>query len=107
GESEPFPDPHTAAFGITVPKPLGDFLMLAAVRATGGTAIAVGDGGLLAEQRRLAADEGTFICPEGAAAMAAAARLRESGFLSASDEVVVLNTGGGLKNPLADAAQRP
>jgi threonine synthase len=100
-ESEPFPDAHTVAFGITVPKPLGDFLMLDAVRATGGTAIAVADDDLLAEQRRLAADEGTFICPEGAACLAAAAQLRESGFLSASDEVVVLNTGAGLKYPFA------
>jgi threonine synthase len=94
--SEPFPDAHTVAFGITVPKALGDFLVLAAVRATGGTAIAVSDEELLSEQRRLAADEGTFICPEGAACMAAARQLREGGWLSANDTVVVLNTGAGL-----------
>jgi threonine synthase len=98
-ESEPFPDARTVAFGITVPKPLGDFLMLDAIRATGGTAIAVTDDELLAEQRRVAADEGTFICPEGAACLAAAARLRDGGFLAAADEVVVLNTGSGLKYP--------
>jgi threonine synthase len=97
--SEPFPDAHTVAFGITVPKALGDFLVLAAVRATGGTAIAVSDEELLSEQRRLAADEGTFICPEGAACMAAARQLREGGWLSANDTVVVLNTGAGLKYP--------
>src|SRR4051794_4992227 len=99
GVSEPFPDPYTVAFGITVPKALGDFLMLGAVRATGGTAIAISDEDLLAAQRRLAADEGTFICPEGAAGMAAAARLRESGWIAGGESVVVLNTGTGLIYP--------
>ena len=97
--SRPFPDAHTVAFGITVPKAIGDFLMLNAVRATGGTAVAVSDEALLAEQLLLARDEGTFICPEGAACLAAARQLRESGFLGAGDRVVVLNTGTGLKYP--------
>jgi threonine synthase len=97
--SEPFPDPHTVAFGITVPKALGDFLVLAAVRATGGTAIAVSDAQLLAEQRRIAELEGSFSCPEGAACLAAAARLRESGWLAETERVVILNTGTGLKYP--------
>jgi threonine synthase len=97
--SEPFPNPHTVAFGITVPKALGDFLVLHAVRASGGTAVAVSDEALLAEQRQLAADEGTFICPEGAACFAAVRQLRESGYLSRADEVVVLNTGAGIKYP--------
>jgi threonine synthase len=92
-------DPHTVAFGITVPKALGDFLVLDAVRATGGTAIAVSDDALLAAQRQLAADEGTWVCPEGAACFAAAAQLRESGWLDRDDEVVVLNTGSGLLYP--------
>ena len=97
--SRPFPDAHTVAFGITVPKALGDFLMLDAVRATGGTAVAVSDEALLAEQLLIARDEGTFICPEGAACLAAARQLRETGFLAATDRVVVLNTGTGLKYP--------
>jgi threonine synthase len=97
--SEAFPDAYTVAFGINVPKALGDFLVLDAVRATGGTAVAVTDAELLAEQRVLAADEGTFVCPEGAACFAAARRLRESGFLGAAERVVVLNTGAGLKYP--------
>lgn len=96
--SERFPDARTIAFGITVPKALGDFLVLDAIRATGGTAVAVSDADLLAEQRALAAT-GAFICPEGAACLAAARQLRESGWLSAGDEVVVLNTGTGLKYP--------
>jgi threonine synthase len=98
-ESEPFPDPHTVAFGITVPKALGDFLVLRAVRETGGWAVAVSDEALLAEQRRLAADEGTFICPEGAACLAAAAQLRADGLIAARETVILLNTGAGLKYP--------
>jgi len=90
---------QTVAFGINVPKALGDFLVLEAVRATGGTAVAVTDEELLAEVEALASREGTFICPEGAACMAAARQLREGGWLSGRDEVVVLNTGTGLKYP--------
>ncbi|AGL18012.1 threonine synthase [Actinoplanes sp. N902-109] len=97
--SEPFPDAHTVAFGITVPKALGDFLVLRAVRGTGGTAIAVSDADLLAEQRLLAADEGMFICPEGAACLAAARQMRAGGLLRTDEKVVVLNTGTGLKYP--------
>ena len=99
GHSEPWPDPHTVAFGITVPKALGDFLVLDAVYATGGTAIAVDDEALLADQREVARLEGSLICPEGAACVTAVRRLRESGWLAEQDEVVVLNTGTGLKYP--------
>jgi threonine synthase len=104
---EPWQDPRTVAFGITVPKPLGDFLILDAVRATGGTALAVTDRELLASQREVARLEGTFICPEGAAGFAAVARLRESGWLRGGDEVVVLNTGAGLIYPGTVAAGTP
>jgi threonine synthase len=82
-----------------VPKALGDFLVLDAVRATGGTAVAVSDEALLAEQLVVARDEGTFICPEAAACLAATGLLRESGFITGTDSVVVLNTGTGLKYP--------
>jgi threonine synthase len=98
-ECEPWPDPDTIAFGITVPKPLGDFLILQAVRATSGTALAVDDAETLAEVSRCASLEGLFVCPEGAAGLAAVARLRASGWLEPGDEVVVLNTGSGLKYP--------
>ena len=98
-ESEPFPDARTAAFGITVPKALGDFLVLDAVYETGGAAIAVTDEDLLAAQAELAEVEGAFICPEGAACFAALGPLRESGLIGADDEVVVLNTGAGVKYP--------
>ncbi len=101
-ESEPWRDARTAAFGLTVPKALGDFLVLGALYATGGTAVAVTDEALLADQREVARLEGTFICPEGAACFTAVRELRASGWLSAADEVVVLNTGTGLI--YADAA---
>jgi threonine synthase len=95
-ESEPWPDPKTVAFGLTVPKALGDFLVLEALYATGGTAVAVTDEALLADQRAVARLEGSVICPEGAACFAAVRQLRASGWLSETDEVVVLNTGTGL-----------
>ncbi|KQT94143.1 threonine synthase [Marmoricola sp. Leaf446] len=90
---------HTLAFGINVPKALGDFLVLEAVRESGGTAIAVSDETILAETTALAHAEGTWICPEGAACMAAARELRESGWIGEQEQVVVLNTGTGLKYP--------
>ncbi|RTL70266.1 MAG: threonine synthase [Pseudonocardiaceae bacterium] len=98
-ESEAFAGAHTVAFGITVPKALGDFLVLDAVYATDGTAVAVSDDDLLTAQRALAAADGTFICPEGAACVAAVDQLRESGWLDGSEEVLVLNTGAGIKYP--------
>jgi threonine synthase len=90
---------HTLAFGINVPKALGDFLVLQAVRESAGTAIAVSDEAILEEVRNLAAAEGTWICPEGAACMAAVRQLGESGWIGESEQVVVLNTGTGLKYP--------
>jgi len=92
-------DARTVAFGINVPKPLGGFLILDALAATSGTAISVDDDELLADLREVAALEGAFVCPEGAAAFTAARKLRASGWLDADDQVVVLNTGAGLKYP--------
>jgi threonine synthase len=97
--SQPWQDASTVAFGITVPKALGDFLVLESVYETGGVAVAVGDEELIAGVHDLARAEGTFICPEGGATVAAARRLREQGWLSAHDEVVLLNTGAGIKYP--------
>jgi threonine synthase len=98
-ESEPWPDARTVAFGITVPKALGDFLVLQAIAETGGCAVAVEDADILAAQRRVASLEGAFICPEGAANFAAVRQLRESGWIKAGEQVVALNTGTGLKYP--------
>jgi threonine synthase len=98
-ESKPWPEPKTVAYGLTVPKALGDFLVLEALYATSGTAVAVTDDALLAEQDAVARAEGTLICPEGAACFAAVRQLRESGWLPETDQVVVLNTGSGLIYP--------
>jgi threonine synthase len=87
----------TVASGLRVPKPLGDFLVLKAVRESGGTAIAVPDSELLAAGIKLAAEEGIFVCPEGGACVAAAERLISEGFLKHDDQIVIYNTGSGLK----------
>ncbi|MDQ0189880.1 threonine synthase [Alicyclobacillus cycloheptanicus] len=89
----------TVAFGITVPKALGDFLVLEAVYETDGCAIAIDDDELLREQGAAARAEGTFMCPEGAATVAAARKLRESGWIRSGERVVLLNTGAGIKYP--------
>jgi threonine synthase len=103
--TEPWPEARTEAFGLTVPDPLGGFLVLEAIRATAGTAVAVTDEELLASQRQAARAEGTWVCPEGAACFAAVAQLRRAGWLADSDEVVVVNTGAGLKYPQAVPAR--
>jgi threonine synthase len=97
--AEPWPNSRTIAFGINVPKALGDFLILDALYDTGGTAVAVDDEALLAEQELCARLEGAFVCPEGAAAFAAVRLLRKDGWLGEHEEVVVLNTGAGIKYP--------
>jgi threonine synthase len=100
-------DAATVAYGINVANPLGDFLILDALYDTGGCAVAVDDDELLREVGELARLEGTFVCPEGAANVAAVRRLRESGWLDAADEVLLLNTGAGLKYPQTVTAEPP
>jgi threonine synthase len=98
---------HTVAAGLRVPKPLGDFLVLNAVRESGGTAIAVSDEDMLEAGVRMASDEGIFAAPEGAACVDAAARLLRSHFLKSTDRIVIYNTGSGLKYPEAYATRFP
>jgi threonine synthase len=105
--AEPWEDAHTVAFGINVARPIGDRLMLDAIADTRGCAIAVDDDELLAAVGELAREEGAFVCPEGAANLAAARRLRESGWLSGDDDVLLLNTGAGLKYPGTVTASPP
>ncbi|MGC4755963.1 threonine synthase [Micromonospora trifolii] len=97
--AQPWADAHTVAFGITVPAPLGDELILAALRESSGTAVAVDDADILADLRDFAAREGLLLCPEGAACLTAARQLRAGGWIRAGERVVVLNTGSGLKYP--------
>lgn len=104
--SEFFQGAHTLAAGLRVPKALGDFIVLRAVRETGGTCIAVDDHEMIEWLGRLGADEGMLICPEGAACIAALPPLIERGDIGRDERVLVLNTGSGLKYPeaLRDAA---
>ncbi|KGE18973.1 threonine synthase [Paenibacillus wynnii] len=97
--SEFWPNSTTAAFGINVPKALGDFLVLKAIYETEGAAVAVSDEEMSVEQEKVARLEGAFICPEGAAAFAAARKLALAGWITEGERVVVLNTGAGIKYP--------
>ncbi len=98
-ESTFWPSAQTIAFGINVPKPLGDALILRALRDTKGTAIAIDDAEILAKQRELSMDEGIFVCPEGGATLAAVAALRVSGWIAPAERVLLINTGAGVKYP--------
>ena len=95
------------AFGINVPAPLGGRLVLEALRATDGIAVSVSDEELLGYIRHCASIEGLLPCPEGAATLAAVAELRHQDWISADDEVVVLNTGAGNKYAEAVAVDLP
>ena len=95
--SEMWRNAHTVASGLRVPKALGDFLILAAVRESGGTALAVSDEELMRDARRIGAAEGIFAAPEGGACLSALRRLRESGDVTEDDTVVLFNTGTGAK----------
>jgi threonine synthase len=95
--SEMWPNAHTLAAGLRVPKAYGDFIVLDIIRQSGGTAVAVDDDAIMAGVKDLAANEGIFAAPEGGAAMAAYLDLLKDGFLKASEEVVLFNTGSGYK----------
>ncbi|MEK4496779.1 threonine synthase [Ureibacillus sp. FSL W8-0352] len=98
-ESVFFENSTTCAFGINVPKALGDFLVLEAIYNTDGCAVAVSEDELLEAQKHVASLEGNFICPEGATTFAAARKLREQGWIQEEELVVCLNTGAGIKYP--------
>jgi len=97
--SEFFANSSTIAFGINVPKALGDFLVLDAISKTNGCAITVSDEEILRDQSELAAQEGLFVCPEGAANLSAVKKLLANGWIKSQEKVVMLNTGSGLKYP--------
>lgn len=98
-ESEFWENAQTCAFGITVPKAIGDFLVLEAVYETNGCAIAITDEDTLAAESLMATVEGAFVCPEGAACMAATQKLLADAWIKPDERVVVLNTGCGIKYP--------
>ncbi|MET0623169.1 MAG: threonine synthase [Pyrinomonadaceae bacterium] len=92
-----FENAATVASGLRVPKAVGDFLILDALRESGGTAVAVSDEELLAAVREMGAAEGLFVAPEGAACLPALRKLIERGEVSGDERVVLFNTGAGVK----------
>ena len=99
--AEPWPDAHTVAAGIRVPAAVGDFLILDAVRESGGFAVAVEDADILAAQRECARREGILLCPEGAATLAALKQELASGRIRRDERVALFNCATGLKYPMA------
>jgi threonine synthase len=95
--SEMFPNARTIADGLRVPKAIGDFLVLRAVRESGGTALAVSDADMVDAMRELGSMEGISAAPEGGAALQAVKVLVRRGDMKPTDTVVVFNTGGALK----------
>src|SRR3954451_563517 len=95
--SEVFPNARTIADGLRVPKAIGDFLVLRAVRESGGTALAVTDADMVRDMKELGAMEGISAAPEGGASLTALKQLLARGMIASSDTVVLFNTGGALK----------
>lgn len=95
--ADEFPNAATTASGLRVPKAIGDFLILDALRASGGTAVAVSDEELIQAVRDIGAVEGVFCAPEGAACLPALKKLIESGEVNKHESVVLFNTGSGVK----------
>lgn len=92
-----FPDAHTVASGLRVPKAIGDFLMLRILRDSNGGAISVDDAEMIRVTREVGAAEGLFVAPEGAACFAALRTLLASGDIGRQERTVVFNTGAGIK----------
>jgi threonine synthase len=97
--SELHQNAQTIAAGLRVPKPLGDRMMLRAIRASGGTAIAVDDKAIVAMADRVLRVEGISLAFEGAATLVAAKMLRDRDWLEPHEKIICLNTGAGWKNP--------
>jgi threonine synthase len=95
--AEEFPNAQTTASGLRVPRAIGDFLILDALRASKGTAVAVTDEELIDATREIGAAEGLFCAPEGAACLPALRKLIASGEIQPDERVVLFNTGAGVK----------
>jgi threonine synthase len=101
--AERWEDAHTAAAGIRVPRAIGDFLILRAVRESGGFAIAVSEDEIASAQSEAARDEGLLLCPEGAATLAAWQSALTDGRIGPSERAVLFNCASGLKYELPSA----
>ena len=95
--AEEWQDAHTTASGLRVPRAIGDFLILDALRESGGAAIAVTDAEMIAASREMGSSEGLFVAPEGGACYAALVRLMKENLIEENSRVVLFNTGAGVK----------
>ena len=95
--AEPFQNPSTIAAGMRVPAAVGDFLVIRAVRESGGTALTVTDDQMVESVREMSEYEGIFPAPEGGATLSALRLLLDSGEIAKDERVVLLNTGSALK----------
>jgi threonine synthase len=98
-------DAHTVAAGIRVPQAVGDFLILDAVRASGGKALAVSDAALMQAVEDAGKKDGLLLCPEGGATLAAYRDALAAGLVEAEEKAVLFNCATGLKYPLADQSR--
>jgi threonine synthase len=103
--AERWEDAATVAAGIRVPRAVGDFLILRAVRASGGRALAVGDPAILAAVDAAARKDGLLLCPEGGATLAAYHRAVKDGLVDPDERTVLFNCATGLKYPMPEAPQ--
>jgi threonine synthase len=103
--AERWENAHTVASGIRVPKALGDFLILKAVRDSGGAAIAVEDDATLQAVADAAGQDGLLLCPEGGATLAAYRKALADGLIGADDEAVLFNCATGLKYPMPEVTR--
>jgi len=92
-----FPDAHTIASGLRVPKAIGDFIMLKILRESKGGAVAVDDEEMIRVTREVGSSEGLFVAPEGAACFAALKSLLATKIIAPEERVVIFNTGSGIK----------
>jgi len=90
-------DAHTTASGLRVPRAIGDFLILDAIRDSGGAAIAVTDEEMIAASREVGSAEGLFVAPEGGACYAAMNKMMAKKLIAEEERVVLFNTGAGVK----------
>jgi threonine synthase len=97
GFAAEFPNAHTIASGLRVPKAIGDFLILEILRESNGGAVAVDDTEMIRTVREVGSTEGLFVAPEGAACFAALKSLRAAGKIDNGERVVIFNTGSGIK----------
>ncbi len=104
--AEPWEGADTIAAGVRVPVAVGDFLILRAVRESGGFAIAVPDAEIEASRAEVAAEEGMHLCPEGAATYAAYKTALADGRIGADESAVLFNCGSGLKYPMPPVTRR-